>query len=114
MQILKGRLDASGLKIGIVVSRWNREITDSLLRGAERAFIAMGASMDQVVVAEVPGAFEIPVACKALAESGVDVIVALGCVIKGDTAHFEYVSAAAIHGIERVSQDFGIPIGCGI
>lgn len=114
MQILKGSLDASGLRIAIVVSRWNREITASLVRGAERALIACGASMDDVVLVEVPGAFEIPAACRALAEAGFDVLIALGAVIKGETAHFEYVSNAAMHGIERVSHEFGIPIGCGI
>jgi 6,7-dimethyl-8-ribityllumazine synthase len=67
-----------------------------------------------VTLVEVPGAFEIPIACRGLARSGYDVLIALGCVIQGETAHFEYISNAAMHGIERVSHEFGIPIGCGI
>jgi 6,7-dimethyl-8-ribityllumazine synthase len=114
MQTLKGDLDASGLRIGIVVSRWNRDVTSSLVRGAERALIACGASMEDVVLVEVPGAFEIPTACRELAVAGFNVLIALGAVIKGETAHFEYVSNAAMHGIEQVSHEFGIPIGCGI
>lgn len=111
---LKGGLEAKGLRIAIVVSRWNSEITSSLRRGAERALIASGADPESIVVAEVPGAFEIPTACRAFAEKGYDAIIALGAVIKGETAHFEYVSEAAMHGIERVSHEFGIPIGCGV
>jgi 6,7-dimethyl-8-ribityllumazine synthase len=114
MMNLKGELDATGLRVGIVVSRWNSEITSSLQRGAERALKACGAQDENIVVAEVPGAFEIPIACRALAQSGCHALVALGAVIKGETAHFEYVSEAAMRGIEAVGHEFGIPIGCGI
>ena len=115
MPIFRGNTDGNGLRIGIVVSRWNNDITDSLRRGAERALIACGVREADIIIAEVPGAFEIPVACAKLAASGnVDAIAALGCVIKGETAHFEYVSDAAMQGIREVALEYKIPVTCGI
>ena len=111
---LTGSLDAAGLTIGIVVSRWNAEITGSLQAGAERALLACGISPDAIRILEVPGAFEIPLAAQQLLHAGVDAVVALGCVIKGETAHFEYVSEAAMTGIAQVSLAAGKPVTCGI
>lgn len=113
-EIVKGSLDGSALRIGIVVSRWNSEITMELLAGAERALAACGVLPENITVAEVPGAFEIPIVAARLAALRVDAVVALGCVIKGETAHFEYVSSAAIEGISRVSAQWNIPVTCGI
>jgi 6,7-dimethyl-8-ribityllumazine synthase len=113
--LIKGHLSAKGLRIGIVVSRFNSEITEGLLRGAMRALIASEASEDDVATIEVPGAFEIPFALERLAESKkYDALIALGCVIKGETAHFEYIADAAIQGISRVSEAHKIPISCGV
>jgi 6,7-dimethyl-8-ribityllumazine synthase len=114
-KIVQGSHDAKGLRIGIVVSRWNRDITESLRRGAERALIACGADMGDITVVEVPGAFEIPIACSLVAsQKSLDAIVALGCVVKGETAHFEYVAGAAMEGIREVALKFDLPITCGI
>lgn len=111
----QGITEGSALRIGIVVSRWNRDITESLLRGALRALIASGVTEDGVTIVRVPGAWEIPLAAKILAKHTTpDAIVALGCVIKGETAHFEYVADAAMEGIRKVSLELEIPITCGI
>jgi len=115
MQEFQGKNNGLGLRIGIVVSRWNSNITESLLRGALRALIASDVAEDAITVVRVPGAWEIPLAAKQLASQGdYNAIVALGCVIKGETAHFEYVSEAAMKGIREVSLEHGIPITCGI
>ena len=111
----QGKTDGRGLRIGIVVSRWNSSITESLLRGALRALIASEVADNNITIVRVPGAWEIPTAARELAEQqSYDALVALGCVIKGDTAHFEYVAGAAMEGIRRVSLDHGIPVTCGI
>jgi 6,7-dimethyl-8-ribityllumazine synthase len=115
MQELQGNNEGLGLRIGIVVSRWNSNITESLLRGAIRALIASNVAEDAITIVRVPGAWEIPLAAKQLASLGdYHAVIALGCVIKGETAHFEYVSEAAMNGIREVSLEFGIPITCGI
>lgn len=115
MPIFRGNTDGASLRVGIVVSRWNTDITSSLRRGAERVLIACGVHESNIVIAEVPGAFEIPLACAQLAASNaVDGIIALGCVIKGDTAHFEYVSDSAMQGIREVSLQYLLPVTCGI
>jgi 6,7-dimethyl-8-ribityllumazine synthase len=109
----KGDLDGRELRIAIVVSRWNADITDALLAGAQRVLTACSVPEENVTIVEVPGAVEIPVAARAIAEK-VNAVVALGCVIKGDTAHFEHVSRIAMDGIARVSDEFAIPVTCGI
>lgn len=114
MTAIRGGLEGSGLKIGIVVSRWNGDITSGLLAGAQRAFIACGVPESHTSVVEVPGAFEIPLAVRELLDRGCDAVVALGCVIKGETAHFEYVANAAMEGIARLSLQHGKPVTCGI
>jgi 6,7-dimethyl-8-ribityllumazine synthase len=89
-QRLVGSLVASGLRFGIVVARFNEFITDRLLAGCLEALERHGANLDQVTVAHVPGAYEIPLAAKAMAESGkYDAVICLGCVIRGATAHFD-------------------------
>ncbi|HET6401265.1 MAG TPA: 6,7-dimethyl-8-ribityllumazine synthase [Candidatus Kapabacteria bacterium] len=110
----KGDLDGSELRIGIVVSRWNREITDALLAGALRALAACSVPEEQVTIVEVPGALEIPLVAEELASQGFDAIIAIGCVIKGETAHFEHVSRLALDGITNVSRDYELPVTCGI
>lgn len=89
-------------------------ITDGLLAGALEALDTCGVRDDRRTIAEVPGALEIPPVAEALAAAGHDAIVTLGCVIKGETAHFEHVSNIAMHGIARASERHGIPVTCGI
>jgi 6,7-dimethyl-8-ribityllumazine synthase len=113
-EIIKGGLDGGDLRIGIVVSRWNSEITTELLAGALRALASCAVLPANITVMEVPGAFEIPVAVAKLVMLPVDAVIALGCVIKGETAHFEYVATAAMHGISEVALRSGIPVTCGI
>ncbi|HEY3875916.1 MAG TPA: 6,7-dimethyl-8-ribityllumazine synthase [Candidatus Kapabacteria bacterium] len=111
---IKGSLDGTGMRIGIVVSRWNHAITDALLHGALRALAACSVAKANITIVEVPGALEIPLAAEVLADSGMAAIVALGCVIKGDTAHFEHVSRLALDGIQHVVGHKKIPVTCGI
>jgi 6,7-dimethyl-8-ribityllumazine synthase len=111
---IKGELDGRELRVGIVVSRWNREITEDLLNGALRALVVCGVPSEQITILEVPGALEIPIAAERLATMGMDAVIALGCVIKGETAHFEHVSRLALDGISAISRDYEIPVTCGI
>ncbi len=105
----EGSPDARGLRFAIVVSRYNEYITTKLLEGAQAVLVERGAAV--VDVAWVPGALEIPLVARRLAGSGAyDAIVALGCVIKGETAHFEHVSREAAAGVARVSYETGVPV----
>lgn len=106
------RPDASKLRVAVVVARFNADITEALLDGALRCVKECGApDPDQVWV---PGAFELPLACKRLAAAGYDAIVALGCVIRGETAHFDFVAGEASRGLMQVQLSSGIPIGFGL
>ncbi len=112
---LKGNVDARGLRIGIVVSRFNEAITQALLEGAKRALLEHGAAPDALTVAWVPGAFEIGTIAQAMAQSGqYDAIVCLGCVIRGDTAHFDFVCRGAMDAIGRVAGRGDIGVGNGV
>jgi 6,7-dimethyl-8-ribityllumazine synthase len=107
--------DASTLRIAIVVSRFNAEITGRLREGAMRALLEAGAPESQVHVFDVPGAFEIPQAARAVAETGrFDAVICLGCVIRGETPHFEYIASAVAHGITAAAGDTGIPMAFGV
>ncbi len=111
----EGTLSASGLKIAILVSRFNSFITDRLLEGALNTYTRQGGSMEDVDVVHVPGAFEMPVVAKKLAAQGsYEALVALAAVVRGATPHFEYVSSATTSGISSVALEFGIPIGFGV
>jgi 6,7-dimethyl-8-ribityllumazine synthase len=112
-QTFHGSLDASGLRIGIVVSRFNEFITEALSKGALEFLEQRGCPHENILFAKVPGAYELPIAAKALAPH-CDAIVALGAVIRGDTPHFEYVAGAAADGLLRVSLDTGVPIAFGV
>lgn len=106
-------LDASDLRVAVVVSRYNVDISKRLLRGALEVLEQRGAAEPQVVW--VPGALELPVAALTLAESGqADAIVALGCVINGETAHFQYVASGCAEGIMHVNLDTGVPCSFGV
>jgi len=115
MAMLEGSLDGAGLRVCIVVARWNEFVTRKLLEGAESALGERGVKKDDVTVAWVPGAFEVPTAAKWAASSGrFDAVICLGAVIRGDTAHFEYVAGGAAEGIAAVSRETGVPVIFGV
>ena len=102
-------------RFAVVVSRFNEEITEGLLRGALAFFAEQSIPTEAVKIFRVPGAFEIPLVAKRLAESGdYDAIVCLGCLIKGDTMHFEYIADAASHGIAQAATSTGVPMAFGV
>jgi len=112
---LEGELDASGLSVGIVVSRFNDLITGKLLDGALDTLTRHGASEDDIDVARVPGSFEIPLVAQQMADSGdYHAVIALGAVIRGETPHFEYVSNEATKGVAKATMDTDIPISFGV
>lgn len=112
---IEGKLDATGLRFVVVVSRFNSFISDRLLDGALDALGRHGAEIDKLPVVKVPGAFEIPLVAKSLAASGrYDAVICLGAVIRGGTPHFEYVSSEVTKGIAQVSLETGVPIAFGV
>ena len=111
----QGSRQAGGHRFAIVVSSFNKEITDGLLRGARAVLSESGVQDADVTVVRVPGAFEIPLAARHLiATERYDAIVCLGCLIKGDTMHFEYIADAVSHGIMAVTTDTGVPVTFGV
>lgn len=108
-------LSSAGGRFAIVASRFNAHVVDRLVDGALEAFRKTGTEVGEVALVRVPGAFELPLAAAYLADNEeYDAIVALGCVIRGQTPHFELVSRAATDGLGRVALEFGIPIGFGV
>lgn len=115
MNVLEGKLTAKGMKVAIVVARFNEFITSKLLSGAVDCLVRHEADDNDIAVAWVPGAFEVPVAAKKLAATGkYDAIICLGAVIRGATPHFDYVCAEASKGIAQVSMEYGLPVAFGI
>ena len=115
MKILEGQLLAEGLKIGIVVSRFNEFITSKLLSGAEDTLRRHGANEDDITVAWVPGAFEIPLIAKKMAKSGkYDGIICLGAVIRGATSHYDYVCNEVSKGVALVNMETEVPTAFGV
>lgn len=114
-KVVEGMLNASGMKVAIVVARFNDFITGRLQSGAIDALTRSGASTDDLSVFKVPGAFEIPLVAKKLAESGnFDGVICLGAVIRGSTPHFDYVAAETSKGIAQASMESGIVISFGV
>jgi len=112
---MEGVFDARGLKFAIVVARFNGFITDRLLSGALDGLARMGGNSNDIDVVRVPGAWELPVAVKALAESRrYDGIIALGAVIRGETPHFDYVAGESTGGLARVATETGVPVAMGV
>lgn len=114
--VFEGKLDATGLKVAIVVSRFNSFICERLVEGAVDALVRHGADKQDIDLVRVPGAFEIPLTAKKLASgpNGYDALICLGAVIRGATPHFEYVSSEVSKGIAAVSLDSGMPIAFGV
>ena len=113
--------DASSLRMGVVVSRYHREITDGLLSGAVDAFRNAGGSFERLLVVDAPGTWELTAIARAMAlletrtgEPGVDAIVALGCVLTGETTHDQYIAQSATQGLTAVTAQTGVPIGFGV
>lgn len=114
-QTFESNANGKGLRICVLVARWYPEVTDRLRDGALQTLRALGVADDDVFVVEVPGAFELPQAAGWVARAGyADGVVALGCVLRGETPHFEYVAGAAADGCVRASLETGIPIGFGV
>jgi 6,7-dimethyl-8-ribityllumazine synthase len=110
---IEGNLDASKLKVGIIVSRFNELVSKGLLEGALDCLRRHGAKENSIDVVWAPGAFEIPMVAKKMAKE-YDAVICLGAVIRGGTPHFEYVASEAAKGIAKVSLDTGIPVIFGI
>jgi 6,7-dimethyl-8-ribityllumazine synthase len=114
-QPLEGSTDARGRKIALIAARFNDFIVSSLLKGAETAWVEHGGALEALTVVRVPGAFELPVAARRLAATGrYDALVALGCVIRGGTPHFEYVAGECAHGLQQVALSTGVPVIFGV
>jgi 6,7-dimethyl-8-ribityllumazine synthase len=115
VKVVEGTFSARGLRFGIVAARFNEFIVERLVDGAVATLVKHGAEPGDIEVLRVPGAFEIPLALKKLAASRrCDALIALGCVIRGATPHFDYVAGEAASGIARVSLEHEIPIGFGL
>ncbi|MEN2994208.1 MAG: 6,7-dimethyl-8-ribityllumazine synthase [Thermodesulfovibrio sp.] len=115
MKVIEGKLEAKGLKFGIIVSRFNDFITSRLLEGAIDALVRHGANKEDIEIVKVPGSFEIPLIAKKLAQSGkFNAIVCLGTLIRGATPHFDYIAAEVSKGIALVGLETGIPVSFGV
>jgi 6,7-dimethyl-8-ribityllumazine synthase len=112
---LEGEIVAPGRRIAIAAARFNDFIVASLLKGATALWLERGGSAEDLLIARVPGAFELPVVARKLALSGrYDAVVALGCVIRGDTPHFEHVAGECARGLQLASLESGVPIIFGV
>ena len=114
-KVFEGGLSASGLRFGIVVTRFNSFITERLLGGAMDALLRAGATEDMIDVIKVPGSWEVPLVAGELArQHRYDALICLGAVIRGDTPHFDYVAGEAAKGIAHVSSETGVPVAFGV
>ena len=115
VEAYRARLDARGMRVAVAVSRFNHEVTERLLAGARSALDEYGADASDVEVFEVPGAWELPQAAARLVDTGrFDAVVTLGCVIRGETPHFDYVCSHASLGLGRVATESDIPVVFGV
>jgi len=112
-QTFQGSLDASNLRIAVIVSRFNEFITEQLAKGALSVLEKHGCRPENVLFVKVPGAWELAAAAKHVAPN-CDAIVALGAVVRGDTPHFDYVAGGTSEGLTRVTQDTGVPVAFGV
>ncbi len=114
-QTFEGSMSGAGLKIAIVATRWNEFIVERLTAGARDALVRHGVSKDAIDIAIAPGAYEVPFTAKKLAETGrYHGVVALGCVIRGATPHFDYVAGEAATGVAAAARETGVPIAFGV
>lgn len=111
---IEGKLDATGLKFGIIVSRFNELVSSGLLNGAKDCLLRHGANDEAIDVVYAPGAFEIPLVAKKMASKKYNAIICLGAVIRGGTPHFDYIASEVSKGIAKVSLDSGVPVIFGV
>ena len=115
MKIYEGKLVSEGIRVGIVAARFNEFIVSKLLSGCEDGLLRHGVRSEDIAVAWVPGAFEIPLAAQAMAKSGkYDAVTTLGAVIRGATSHYDYVCAEVSKGVANVSLNTGVPVLFGV
>lgn len=115
MREINGRLEGGGLRVCLLAARFNESVVLRLVEGARRALLQHGVAEESIELIWVPGAFELPAALAArLRSSAPDAVVALGAVIRGETAHFEYVAGAACAGLAELSRTSGVPVGFGV
>ena len=111
----KSKIDLSKKKFAIVVAEWNEEVTEVLYEGAVQALVAAGAKKSHVTRTNVPGSFELPLGAQwALENNHIDAVICLGCVIQGETPHFEYICSAVAHGIMKLNLKFSKPAAFGV
>jgi 6,7-dimethyl-8-ribityllumazine synthase len=114
-ELIEGEVSASGRRVAIVAARFNDFIVASLLKGARASWLQRGGSPENLTVVRVPGAFELPVVARKLAGSGrYDAVVALGCVIRGDTPHFDYVAGECARGLQLAALETGVTVAFGV
>ncbi|MEX1993704.1 MAG: 6,7-dimethyl-8-ribityllumazine synthase [Steroidobacteraceae bacterium] len=112
---LEGDLDARNLRFAIVASRFNDSVVERLIDGAVESLSGHGADPARLELVRVPGAYDLPLIARKIAESGrADAIIALGAVIRGETAHFEHIAAACAQGLSRVAEETGVPVAFGV
>lgn len=112
---VQGRLNADGLRVAIVASRWNDFVVSRLISGAVDALERLGASPDAITIVKVPGSLELPAAAKRIALSGdYDALICLGAIIRGETPHNEYIAAEVFKGVSRLSMEATIPVALGV
>jgi 6,7-dimethyl-8-ribityllumazine synthase len=115
MATFEGKLDAKGCRFGIVVSKYNEFVTSRLLAGALDVLVEAGADKDDIDVANVPGAYEIPLVARELGKSGrYDAVICLGAIIRGETPHFEFISSETSRGIARAALELSVPVIFGV
>lgn len=115
VKVHTGQLDAEGLRVAVVASRFNEAVVERLVDGAVDTLLRHGCTASDLSVSWVPGAWELPVVARALASSGtVDAVVALGAVVRGQTPHFDYVAGEAASGCAAVQREFGVPVAFGV
>lgn len=114
MTEINGNLSAKGMKIALVVSRFNSFLTEQLVKGAVDAFARLGGSEKDLKLVRVPGAYELPLAAKKLASSGVDAVVALGAVVRGATPHADLINETTARAFSEISLESGVPVVDGV
>lgn len=115
MRTITGDFEADGARFAIVATRWNDVIVDRLVDGAVEVLRDCGVAEDDMTLVRVPGAFELPLACDRLADSGdYDAVIALGAVIRGETPHFDYVAGECARGLSATALEYGIPVAFGV
>ena len=113
-KILEGHLDAKGLKVALIVSRWNETVTERLLASALDCLVRHGADPAQLTVVKVPGSWELPLAAGKIARSGPDAVIALGALVRGETPHFDLLAAEAAKGLAQAGLSSGVPVIFGV